>query len=217
MKKYKVLILLLIVFVLTGCQGSYNIKLNEDLSVSEDAKIVLKNSDGLYEKALNLLKEEKIDEDSYTISQTEDTLKLTYNKEYISFEDYILNSKIYKQLFNEILYEKTSNNLTIETESKFKFNSNKEDNIINDYDISLMQINFETPFKVTSDNSDENYNGRYTWNLNSNTTNKKIKMSINTVNSDINKRQIIVLLVIGLIAVISLIVVSIRYIRSKRV
>ena len=62
MKKIKLLIFISILFLLTGCSGSYDVTLNQNLTVDEKAKIDLKDTGGIYEKARELFINNDIDE-----------------------------------------------------------------------------------------------------------------------------------------------------------
>lgn len=215
MKRIKVFILLIGLFILTGCSGNYNIKIDEDLSVTEKAEIYLANKPYLYDRTLKVIKDNKIDKKNYSVTQTSDSIKIVYKEKYDSIEDYILNSKLYKQLYDEIMYDKNNNELLIKTESKMKLDSTGVDSIVNDYNVSLLQINIETPFRVLSNNSDSSYNNTYTWNLDSNINTKKIELDIKLETKNQRIKQIIVLSLIGFIF-LGFIIVTLRKIIKPR-
>ena len=56
MKKIKVIILLFSIILLSGCSGTYNIKINEDLSIEENVNFTIPKDNDSYEKQLNYLK-----------------------------------------------------------------------------------------------------------------------------------------------------------------
>ena len=215
MKKIKVFILLIGLFILTGCSGNYNIKIDEDLSVTEKAEIYLANKPYLYDRTLKVIKDNNINKKNYSVTQTSDSIKIVYKEKYESIEDYILNSKLYKQLYDEIMYDKNNNELLIKTESKMKLDSTGVDSIVNDYNVSLLQINIETPFRVLSNNSDSTYNNTYTWNLDSNINTKKIELDIKLETKKQRIKQIIVLSLIGFIF-LGFIIVTLRKIIKPR-
>ena len=219
MKKYKILLLSLLVFVLTGCSGSYTIKVNDDLSINESVDIRLKNKEGLYEKAVKLFKDNEISEEKYEITQTKEELSIKYDEDYRSFLSYTINSKIYKQLFNKVDYNQNKKIMDISIDSILDLNSknNSNSNILNDYDISSMQIVLDTPFKVLYNNSDTEYNNTYTWNLDSSTIEKNISFKMSTDYTSNNYIYIIVLSLIGIITFVFLTIFLNRFIKERRV
>ena len=90
MKKIKVLFLLLVLVLITGCSGTYNLKIDKDLSVKEELNVVLENESTSFEEFNSLLKNNKIDSNDYKLVTQGDNLNLSYSHEYNSIEEYLL-------------------------------------------------------------------------------------------------------------------------------
>lgn len=176
MKKIKYILLILIVFILTGCSGNYNLTFNKDLSINEELNILIDNSNNAYERTLDLLKKAEIDPDKYEIMIDKDKVKIVYKETYTSFENYYLNSKLYRSLFENIEYEKDNTGMSINTKSRFKLNDKNNQSIINAYDIDNFKINLSIPFNVTENNADSIKDNTYTWDLNNSDTYKEINL-----------------------------------------
>lgn len=217
MKKIKILILSILVILLTGCSGSYDLKINEDLSVNEKLNLSLDTKDDTYYKAVKLFENNKIKKDKYKIVNSDNKVKITYNDKFDSIEDYILNSKLYKNMFDNINYEKNEKNLKINTNSVFD-NINSNSPFVNDeYDISLFQINIETPYKVSYTNADQVDENIMTWNINKDTTYKDISFDMDINDKQKPYLQIIILILIGFIIIISTIIVINRFKQAKKI
>ena len=217
MKKYKKLLLLILVLLLTGCSGSYTIKVNDDLTIKESLNVTLENRDGLYDKAKKLFDENEIDEEKYEITQSSDKLMIKYTEDYSSFLSYIIDSKLYKQLYKDKDFDQDKSSISFAANSKFKLDSNNSSNIINDYNISLFQIILDTPFDVKYNNADEVYNNKYTWNLNSSTTEKEINFTMSNTYTSSNYIYIIVIILISMIVIGFVIYFLSKFIRQKRI
>ncbi len=131
----KIAILIIALFLVTGCSVKYNVIINEDLSVSEEAK--LEGTEDLYkiyykttkkhvlENILNLYKA-TLEENSYQYELVEDKEPyVIVNKKYDSIKDYIDNSKLFNDYFDEIKYTENKNIRRIET---IGYNENDVDN-----------------------------------------------------------------------------------------
>ena len=106
--KIKFLILFLLIIITTGCSGNYNLKINADLSVDENLELTIDNENDAYEKTLKIFEDNKIKRDNYDVNINSNEVTITYKDKFDSIEDYILNSKVYPQLFSKIQYNKTS-------------------------------------------------------------------------------------------------------------
>lgn len=212
MKKLKIILLLFVVILLSGCSGTYNIKINEDLSVKENIDLTIPNENDSYEKTVELFEKNNIPKDNYDVIASDNNVKITYNEDYESIEDYLLNSKLYKNLFNNINFENDKKEIKLSTSSKLKLDGNTSDNIVDDYNISLLQINVETPYKVVENNADTVSDNIYSWVLNKDTTSKDINLIINIQNKPNTYISIVVLSLICIIVVGTL---GVIFVRSK--
>ena len=184
MRKFKFIAILLFVLLLSGCSGTYNLKINEDLTINESVDLTIDVSNVAYDSTLKLLEDNKIDESKYKIVTSDDEININYNEDYDSIEDYILNSKLYKNFFDTIYYTNDRRKITLSTNGYFKLQNNKSNYIVNDYDVSLIQINIETPYKVVENNAELVNKKIYSWSLNKNTTSKNIDIVL-----DINNKS----------------------------
>lgn len=194
-KKYKLVILLLLVLLFTGCTGNYNVTINDNLSVNEELNLELENNNGEYEKTLNIFKENNIKEDNYHISINNSKVVIKYNDKFNSIDDYILNSKVYHELIDEIKYSKDGNNIDIYIDEILKLNDDGK-NIGNVSDIDSLKINIKNPFKVITSNEDSLDGNTYTWNITNETVNKKILMQFETKQDKISYGKIITIVVL---------------------
>ena len=191
MKKTKIFFMLLLVIFLTGCSGTYNLKINKDLTISENLEITYPNENNSYENTLKLFEDNKIDSKKYNVSLTDKNVKLVYNEEYESIEDYILNSYLYKQLFDDIDYKRENHEIKFNTTDVFDLEETSN-NVMNKEDFSLLQINVTTPLKVIKNNADQLNDNTMSWTLNKNTSKKNILFILSADN--INPRRFIFVL-----------------------
>ena len=215
MKKIKFIILILIVFLFAGCSGDYNLKFNRDLSIDEDIDILIDNKDNAYENTFVLFENADIDADKYNIMLKGDKVRIIYKEKYKSFEDYYLNSKLYRLLFKELELNRTNSGMFINTESNFKLDDSNNQNIINSYDIDTIRINITMPFNVIENNADEVKDDTYTWVLNKNNTYKNIRARYDYENDRVP--SIVLMVVIGVISFGIIIYLAVHFLRNKRI
>ena len=214
MKKIKIFILIIVAFLLCGCSGKYTLKINSDSTLEEIVDLKIIDDGNTYSKTMNLFEKYDVDNDNYTIIRNDDGIRIKYNEKYKSLEDYILNSKLYSQFFDNINFTRNDNVVDIRTSSKLKLDSNDSENIVNDYNVSSLKINIETPLQVIDNNADKVSNNKYTWNLSSKDTEKSIMISFNPINKSDNYIYIIVISLIGFIIFI-FIMIFLRRIKKE--
>lgn len=217
MRKIKILMLFFLIVMLTGCSGNYNLKINEDLTVDEKVDFSIPVTDGAYENTLNLFKENKISQSKYKVTVSDDNIKILYKESYDSIEDYLLNDKIYKTIFNDVDYIKEKRTLRLAVDSKMKLDGKTSNFINNDFNISFLQINIETPFNIINNNADKMVKNKMVWTLNKDTTSKKIDFKIDIDKKSSSYSQILVLLIIGIIVLSSIIFVVFRFIKGRKI
>jgi hypothetical protein len=215
MKKIKFIILILIVFLFAGCSGDYNLKFNRDLSIDEDIDILIDNKDNAYENTFMLFEKADIDADKYDIMLKGDKVRIIYKEKYKSFEDYYLNSKLYRLLFKELELSRTNSGMFINTESNFKLDDSNNQNIINSYDIDDLKINITMPFNVIENNADEVKDDTYTWVLNKNNTYKNIRARYDYENDRVP--SIVLMVVIGVISFGIIIYLAVYFLRNRKI
>ncbi|MBQ1495806.1 MAG: hypothetical protein IIZ40_00420 [Bacilli bacterium] len=215
MKNIKKIIILLFVILLTGCSGTYNLKFNDDLSIKEELNVEIPSTEENKQKTLDLFKNNKINNKKYSIKSSNNKLKIKYSEEYISIEDYIVNSNLYHLLFDNISYDKTDKYIEVEAKNALDLKNNSIYKV-NNYDISLFQINLESTHKILSSNYDQKEGNIYSWTLDENTKEKEINFKIST---DYYKNRIVYLvplIIIGLVMVISFIYLYNRIRKTNR-
>ena len=215
MKHIKKIIILLFVILLTGCSGTYNLKFNDDLSIKEELNVEIPSTEENKQKTLDLFKNNKINNKKYSIKSSNSRLKIKYSEEYISIEDYIVNSNLYHLLFDSISYDKTDKYIEVEAKNALDLKNNSIYKV-NNYDISLFQINLESTHKILSSNYDQKEGNIYSWTIDENTKEKEINFKIST---DYYKNKIVYLvplIIIGLVIVISFIYLYNRIRKTNR-
>lgn len=215
MKHIKKIIILLFVIILTGCSGTYNLKFNDDLSIKEELNVEIPSTEENKQKTLDLFKNNKINNKKYSIKSSNNKLKIKYSEEYISIEDYIVNSNLYHLLFDNISYDKTDKYIEVEAKNALDLKNNSIYKV-NNYDISLFQINLESTHKILSSNYDQKEGNIYSWTIDENTKEKEINFKIST---DYYKNKIVYLvplIIIGLVMVISFIYLYNRIRKTNR-
>ena len=157
----KIVVLIIFVLMLTGCSVKYNLVINEDLSIQEEAKLtgtdeffqnyykttrtsVLKSNLEVYKDIL--------DESSYEYEVKEESYPyvLTTNT-YSNVNEYINNSKLFNDYFDEIKYTEDGDIKKIETVG---FNENNPDDP-NRFNVKDLTIAITCPFEVTDHNATE--------------------------------------------------------------
>ena len=97
-KKLKIFIIGILLILVTGCSGNYNLKINDDMSIDEELYLTIDNTNNTYTKTLKIFRENNIPEKDYEVVLSDNNVRITYNKKYDSMEEYILDSKIYHEL-----------------------------------------------------------------------------------------------------------------------
>ena len=197
MKRFKKIYIFILIILLTGCSGNYDVNINKDLSVEENLTLSIENNISNYEKTLKIFDENKIDKKNYSIKRKADEIEINYNKKYDSIDEYILNSKIYKQMIDSIDYNKTNKYVDIYIDQYIK-NKTENDEFItgNINDVDFLQINIKTPYNVIFTNAETSNENVYSWTIDKNTTRKKILLQFSSKDKGISIPQIIILSVL---------------------
>ena len=214
MKKIKIVFLALIILLVTGCAGTYNLTIDEDLTVKENLSVNFSGEESSYEKIYDLLKRENVKEDEYTLTTEGYNLKLDYNHEYTSIEDYLLNSLLYKQLFDNIAYNSDNKEVSLSTGNIFNLSTSK---LNNSYNIKNLQINVTTPLDVVEENTDKISENTYTWTIDNTTKEKYLYLTFSKSNNLLNKGTTIVLCVMVVAIAISAIIMIKRLSESRKI
>ena len=215
-QRFKVISVLLL--LVTGCSGNYNVKINEDMSVNEELYLTIENKEGLYQKTLKIFNDNNVKEKDYEVVLSDDNLKITYNASYNSIEEYILNSKVYHQLIDNIELNKSNNYVDLYVNEKLKLsNLNMKQNGTNLTDLDVLQVNIENPFEVNFSNAELVTDNVYTWTIKNGDIEKKIQMQFKPSLDIFPYRQVIVLSVVIICFVIIGVSIYIRYKKSQKI
>ena len=214
MKKIKIVFLALIILLITGCAGTYNLTINEDLSVKENLSVNFSGEESSYDKINDLLRRENVKEDEYTLTTEGYNLKLDYTHEYSDIEDYLLNSLLYKQLFDSISYDSDNKEVALSTGNIFNLSTSK---LNNSYNIKNLQINVTTPLDVIEENADMINENTYSWTLDNTTKEKYMYLTFSKGSNLLNKGTTIVLCVMVVAVAISAIIMIKRLSESKKI
>lgn len=217
-KKIKYIVISVLLLLVTGCSGNYNVKINEDMSVNEELYLTIENKEGLYQKTLKIFNDNNVKEKDYEVVLSDDNLKITYNASYNSIEEYILNSKVYHQLIDNIELNKSNNYVDLYVNEKLKLsNSNMKQNGTNLTDLDVLQVNIENPFEVNFSNAELVTDNVYTWTIKNGDIEKKIQMQFKPSLDIFPYRQVIVLSVVIICFIIIGVSIYIRYKKSQKI
>jgi len=215
MRKLKYIILIIMVLFISGCSGKYNLTFDKNLNLTEELNVYIENENDNYERTYQLLDQAGVSKDKYDVVVEGDKINITYKETYPTFEDYYLDSKLYRMLFEEIEFNKSNTGMDIKTESNLKLDDKNNINIINAYDIDDFDINIKLPFSVKENNADEVKSGIYTWKLKSSDTFKEINIKFDYKND--NVRSIVLIALVSVVSLGILIYIFVYLSRNQRI
>ena len=184
MKKLKPLLLVVILFLLTGCKAKYELKINKDLTVEETLSAYetvdyfninytyydrSEAIDSLYET----MKEKLPVEYAYVHNKDNTGIIATHN--YKNIEQYLKENNFYKQFFENIDLTEKDSIISIESTGNF-YKYNQQD--FERFAVDQFELRITTPLKVLKNNADKVENNTYIWNITRMTENKKIVLEI---------------------------------------
>lgn len=228
MKRIKKLLLLFLIFILSGCTVEYNLTINDDSSVNEQV-VARENTNRMKSKtgldaseSVNYLYKMFDREDLSTkIKSTKnggDTIA-TVTGSHSSLEEYSENFT--SDIFENVSYTKKGNIVTLYFKQTQEMSSTSSrapiyDNVI---------VNIKVPFKVTNHNAESVNKDTYTWTLKKDEDLKKIKISFDDTNYKTKKQfnfgglkfnvrnEVIV---IGILLFIVAIIAAVVYVNNKK-
>lgn len=218
-KKLKYIFILLLLFLVTGCSGNYNLKINEDMSIDEELYLTIDNSGDMYTKTLKIFTDNNIPSDDYEVVVSEGEIRVTYNKSYDSIEEYLLDSKIYRQLIDNIQFNKSNDYIDIYVNQKLKITGTNgiETNGTNLSNLDVLQINIENPFDVNFTNAEIKNGNTYTWTIKNGDIEKKIQMQFKPSLDIFPYREVFVLSAIIICLAIIILTILLRYKKRKKI
>ena len=213
-KKLKIFIIGVLLILVTGCSGNYNLKINDDMSIDEELYLTIDNTNNTYTKTLKIFRENNIPEKDYEVVLSDNNVRITYNKKYDSIEEYLLDSKIYHELIDEIQFNKSNDYIDLYVNQKLKLsNDNIKSNGTNLVDLDVLQINIENPFSVNYTNAEIVNDNVYTWTIKKGDIEKKIQMQFKPSLNVFPYKQVAVL---STVIICSLIIIFTIYRRYKK-
>ena len=218
-KKLKIFIIGILLILVTGCSGNYNLKINDDMSINEELYLTIDNSNNAYTKTLKIFKENNIPEDDYEVVLSDNNVRITYNKKYDSIEEYLLNSKVYHELIDEIQFNKSNNYIDLYVNQKLKVSNDNgiKMNGTNLVDLDVLQINIENPFDVNFSNAEIVNDNVYTWTIKKGDTEKKIQMQFKPSLNVFPYKQVAVLFTVIICILIIVFTIYGRYKKRQKI
>ena len=218
-KKLKIFIIGILLILVTGCSGNYNIKINDDMSIDEELYLTIDSSNNAYTKTLKIFKENNIPEDDYEVVLSDNNERITYNKKYDSIEEYLLNSKVYHELIDEIQFNKSNNYIDLYVNQKLKVSNDNgiKMNGTNLVDLDVLQINIENPFDVNFSNAEIVNDNVYTWTIKKGDTEKKIQMQFKPSLNIFPYKQVAVLSTVIVCILIIIFTIYGRYKKRQKI
>ena len=218
-KKLKIFIIGILLILVTGCSGNYNLKINDDMSINEELYLTIDNSNNAYTKTLKIFKENNIPEDDYEVVLSDNNVRITYNKKYDSIEEHLLNSKVYHELIDEIQFNKSNNYIDLYVNQKLKVSNDNgiKMNGTNLVDLDVLQINIENPFDVNFSNAEIVNDNVYTWTIKKGDTEKKIQMQFKPSLNIFPYKQVAVLSTVIVCILIIIFTIYGRYKKRQKI
>lgn len=210
--KIKKIFLILLLMLLTGCSANYTIVLNENNSVSEKLVTKLEDNENNYNKVLNLLKNNNISKKNYKITREDDEINIEYDNTYKDINSYLLNSFLYKQVYDQIDLQMNNSKNTISTKNKFMKDtiSINKDNVTS---LDFLQININSKLPVIYSNADSINDNVYSWVYDGSQTEKNINFSYKNVPTIITIKSILIISLM-IVSILSISIIIYRRMNS---
>ena len=163
----RIVLILFLVIMISGCSVDYSLKINKDLSINE--KITAsENTDRMKSRTnldvnqsvrylYNIYKREDMNDDSYSIISKDSNTAVTVNNSYKSIKEY--SDKFDNDIFKQKNNYKDKKNVVIELDQTDLIDSKST----NRYVYDKINITIEVPFEVKESNADSVKGNRYTW------------------------------------------------------
>lgn len=218
-KRLKIFIISILLILVTGCSGNYNLKINDDMSINEELYLTIDNSNNAYTKTLKIFKENNIPEKDYEVVLSDNNVRITYNKKYNSIEEYLLDSKVYHELIDEIQFNKSNDYIDLYVNQKLKLSNDNgiKMNGTNLVDLDVLQINIENPFDVNFSNAEIVNDNVYTWTIKKGDTEKKIQMQFKPSLNIFPYKQVAVLSTVIVCILIIIFTIYGRYKKRQKI
>ena len=156
----KIFILILFLFLITGCSVKYDLVINEDLTINEKARLTGTNDffANYYKTTkINVLKsyldvyENTLKENNYSYEIVKDDIPyVTVEKNYSSISEYTNKSVFLSDYFEEVKYTENGNIKKIETSG---YDMGSEDDNRDRFYLRELSISIKCPYKVVNHNA----------------------------------------------------------------
>lgn len=155
----KIVILFIAIFLLTGCAVKYNLVINDDLTVVEEAKLT--GTDEFFHNYYKTTKKNVLKSfiDMYNVTLEENNYKyeiiddeipyVLVTKKYNSVDEYVKNTILFNGYFDEVKYTEDGNIKKIET---IGYNPNEADNQ-DRFNVKQLEIAITCAYKVKNHNA----------------------------------------------------------------
>lgn len=228
MRKTKIILLMLVMFLFSGCTVNYDLYINDDLTVNEKVTAIefsntLNDMTGQDPEAAakSLLDNYKIDGVKYSTSviKSNDSITAKASTSFKSLEEY--SEYFTSDIVEEAYVTKKGDIVTLEYNQDVALDNYSSRTLM--YDDIIVTIT--VPFKVVENNADKKQGNTYTWNITRDGNKKNIKIKFDTSKTNTYRKfnfgffkvdvKYSFLLVFGIVVVILLIVLYV-YIKNKK-
>ena len=200
--KIKKIILVLLIILLSGCSANYTVVLNENNTVSEKLVTKIADTDDNYSRLLDFIKNNKISKKNYRVIRDGEEIITTYNENYDNINSYVLNSKLYKQGFDDLDIQMKDNVNIISASGNFKKDtlSINKDNLIK---LDYLQVNINSKLPVIYSNADNIIDDVHSWIYDGKQSKKEISFSYKRVPTLLTFKSVLIIctMVISIIAI----------------
>lgn len=214
--KKKLLMVLVSLFILTGCSVDYsitfdkNMKVNETMHATETDEFYSNYPNSSYQRVISFILEPNLDflnhnDYNVNIEEYNGNKGVKIERDFLDFNEFRNISLIYLQAVDGIEFIEDGSYITLK--AKVSINTNEQDQ--ERYYVSNLKLNIELPFVVKDSNADKVKKNVYTWNFDANNNNREIIITFNKDKLNINYKLYI--MIAGVILFILLVYFGIKY------
>ena len=223
----KVILLLFVLFIVTGCSVTNTVTINKDLTVKEELDMTGTSEyfNNYYKsRPINIInmmldtgnrKETLINNGySYVIKKENYYPSVLASKKYNTIEDYVSKTIFKEQYFNTFKTYTNNNLVTIEARDFIPYDPDNPEI----YDITKFAYNLKVPFVVSEHNADsyDKKTNTYTWYIGKDTENKEIKITFDKDKVYIYNLVMYISMLILTILVVILVVVIYKIVQKNK-
>lgn len=214
----KILLLILIMFLITGCKVEYNLVINNDLTVSESVKMT--GTDDFFEafyksSKMNVVemlldegRRDDLEKNNYKIEIIEkERPYVIASKKYPNLNNYASNTLFLEQYFNELDVSENNGIVSIKTLDFIPISSDS----IERYVIKTTMLSITVPYEVIENNaiSFDKMTNTYTWYINDDVDSFSLLLSYDTNEIyEVPKNNDLIMVIVSIIFIIGLIITT---------